>query len=93
MAEYISREITLDAIRELSQRYNDESLAMFAYDIVTKIPNADVQPVKRGKWIEKTEYGGWGDTSYTCSECETTEYIKSSFCPWCGADLRRWENG
>ena len=49
MAEYISREITLDAIRELSQRYNDESLAMFAYDIVTKIPNADVQPVNQ--WI------------------------------------------
>lgn len=45
MAEYISRENTLDVIREMSQRYTDESLAEFAYNIVSNILAADVQPV------------------------------------------------
>ena len=49
--------------------------------------------VKRGHWIGKTEYGGWGETYYQCSECETMEYAESNYCPNCGADLREIDNG
>lgn len=45
MDEYISREATLDVIREVSERYADENLAEFAYNIVINIPAADVQPL------------------------------------------------
>lgn len=45
MTEYISREATLDVIREVSERYADENLAEFAYNIVINIPATDVQPV------------------------------------------------
>ena len=94
MAEYISREITLDTIRELSQRYNDESLATFAYDIVTKIPAADVQPVKRGKWKwnEKPAFGNpYG--SYICSECGAQANYQENYCCECGAKMRGEDNG
>ena len=49
---------------------------------------ADVQPMKRGKWLEIAGYDGWGETIYQCSECKITEWVKSNFCPNCGADLR-----
>ena len=54
---------------------------------------ADVQPIRRGHWIEKVSYSGWGVSIYTCSECENAETIPSKFCPNCGADLREIENG
>ena len=94
MAEYISREITLDAIRELSQRYNDESLAMFAYDIVTKIPNADVQPVRRGEW---EIFWQNGKPKLKCTNCHSLFDIRTNdkhiciypkFCEECGAYMR-----
>ena len=87
MAEYICRENTLDVIREMSQRYTDESLAEFAYNIISNIPTADVQPVRRGKWLEIAGYDGWGETIYRCSECKITEWVKSNFCPNCGARM------
>lgn len=64
------------------------------YDIRDVPTAADVQPVKRGKWIENAGYGGWGDTIYQCSECgsertcETGISIDWNFCPNCGADMR-----
>lgn len=54
---------------------------------------SEMKPVKRGHWIEKTGFDGWGDTIYTCSECETTEYVESKYCPNCGAELRGIDNG
>ena len=54
---------------------------------------ADVQPIRRGHWIEKVSYSGWGVSIYTCSECENAETIPSKFCPNCGAELRGVENG
>lgn len=54
---------------------------------------ADVQPIRRGHWIEKVSYSGWGVSIYTCSECENAETIPSKFCPNCGAELREVENG
>lgn len=51
------------------------------------------EAVKRGHWIEKVSYSGWGVSIYTCSECENAETIPSKFCPNCGAELRGVENG
>ena len=44
--------------------------------------------VKRGTWKEISEYGGWGETCYQCSECKVTEYLPLNYCPNCGADMR-----
>lgn len=92
MDEYISRENTLDVIREMSQRHTDELLAEFAYNIVSNIPAADVQPVKHGYWEELEEYG---DTHYRCSVCGEEWYLEDgkpkdnnmNFCPRCGARM------
>ena len=55
--------------------------------------STDVQPVRRGKWLEIAGYGGWSETYYQCPECNTTEYIPSNYCPNCGIELRGIDNG
>lgn len=64
------------------------------------IPAADVQPVKRGRWIDIYEYckmNGYLPSGvavyYWCSECMKEQEKTSDFCPCCGADMRGDENG
>lgn len=59
---------------------------------VKRIPAADVRPVVRGKWEEKSMW-------YVCSACG--EHVEDeiyhmldpnmlpNFCPYCGADMRK----
>lgn len=52
--------------------------------ILDEVPAADVQPVRRGKWIDHQE-GCW--IYAKCSECETVHDVRSNFCPNCGARM------
>ena len=69
------------------------------YDILSRLPAADVRPVKRGEWKETMEPMGW--TEEACAECSVCgetfvldEYAiediqrEFKFCPRCGADMR-----
>lgn len=54
---------------------------------IERIPAADVQPVKRGKWIK---YAPHNSDMMTCSECEKYWILDGDqydyhFCPNCGA--------
>ena len=68
--------------------------------VISEIPAADVQPVKRGHWIaENRDNRGYTDC-YTCSHCESYVYTYTlmkdcefDYCPNCGADMRGDENG
>ena len=91
MAEYIEREATAKLFCEKCKGYYDGHCVHRGecdVDVIQTAPAADVQPVHRGHWIEKTGFDGWGDNIYTCSECDTTEYVESNYCPNCGAELR-----
>lgn len=70
-------------------------------DFVSNLPAADVQPVRKGAWIESEEEveDDWGYVtirSITCSNCGYKEsqsslgggsLTKSNFCPYCGAKM------
>ena len=81
MAEYLSRDDTYEC---LATGFGDR----MAEDIIKLIPIADVQPVKRGKWIHFNN-----DSNFIfCSECTheaywDTDYGQQLFdyCPYCGA--------
>ena len=49
------------------------------------------QAVKRGEWIARTGYGGWGEQYYNCSCCNNEVEEKKNFCDECGADMRGTE--
>ena len=65
-------------------------------DDIESVPAVDVQPVKRGKWIEVgTNQPLSCDTLYGCSRCQTGRRLKSeltNYCPNCGADMRGVNN-
>ena len=92
MAKYIEKSIIFPAINKAMSENGSLGMADVE-DIIDDLPIADVKPIRRGHWIEKVSYSGWGVSIYTCSECENAETIPSKFCPNCGAELREIENG
>ena len=95
MADYISREAAIEALRPYKVDpfkigFLDDNTDGFNDGIDTAIselsvmPAADVRPVKIGHYITDE----MGDSS--CSECgEKYLDITKRFCPECGAELRR----
>ena len=85
MAEYIEREAALNVINE------NKSSTELAWISVSKIPAADVAPVRHGEWKYEpptaTLNGAW-----KCTACKhyfwghTANEFK--YCPNCGARMR-----
>ena len=93
--EYISRDEALKAMQYCCENCDNYNGAMCRacdnadeMDIICDIPAADVQPVKRGHWIE-IDYGMF----YEFSECGNVREFERNFCSNCGADMRGDENG
>ena len=87
MAEYIERGAVHDAVMDAIW-HGKQSMCSVA-DAINSAPNADVAPVRHGRWIVK----GYvcGETEYQCSECKETEWRTSAsrlkYCPFCGAKM------
>lgn len=67
------------------------------YDILSRIPAADVRPVKRGEWVclgvSLDRETGEEYPVYFCSECGAMNYVgNQNFCYFCGADMRPKED-
>ena len=85
MSEYISRQAAISAL--------DKCLWGVEWDktltdtILRNMPSADVQPVRRGKWIE------YDNSHCECPFCHTEwSYFENmvecfNFCPNCGARM------
>lgn len=91
MAEYIEKaELIKKLCFETAEWYYSPTIKT-----IKEFPAADVQPVKRGKWIaENRDNRGYADC-YTCSHCKSYVYTYTlmkdcefDFCPNCGADMR-----
>ena len=99
MAEYFDKNLAWHYIKlamPLSERENLKK----AFD---KIPTADVQGIKHGKWMQAFSYiFKWksksnsekGFHAATCSNCKITQSvmtyqgkIKYNYCPYCGAKM------
>lgn len=79
MNEYISRGDVLKAFKLIVknpnkdyQRGMQDTIDCLVPEVIADIPVADVQPVKRGRWIH--DRGGYDgrDNWYHCSECNRT---------------------
>ena len=81
MAEYIDKQAAIAAIKkDIMGGLNYES-------ILKKIPAADVQPVKRGRWVFNKPPDDWIMSLYTCDQCSHVEEGKPNYCPNCGARI------
>lgn len=52
-------------------------------------PYADIEPIRRGKWIMKPDPYGFFAEIPVCSECGCTTKMRETynFCPNCGAHM------
>lgn len=92
MDEYIKRD---SVIKEFTERLAkaptglEKVVCDMAIRIITKIPSADVQIVKHGKW----EFAGHDDTTnwYRCSVCGHEEHdnmtLHDNYCCNCGSRM------
>lgn len=103
--EYISRDLILRQLNATClatecNNYNGVRCRACAYadamDFIDAIPAADVQPVKRGRWIDCTFYDPYEKSyeqnfEYKCSCCGHMIYNKpnddNQYCGHCGARM------
>ncbi len=110
MDEYISREKAINAIKSLESSMSAKDNYAKGYDaalgraliaVREAPPAADVQPVRRGRWLEhhaiwidQQEIEGWF-VQAKCSECEKWAHVMNPYtksvgyenCPNCGARM------
>lgn len=93
MAEYIERDAAIKAFCEQCQDYIDNKCTYEGFcevSFIETVPAADVQPVKRGKWLHDRK------NQWKCSKCGNFLDFdglncgrgSAFYCPNCGADMR-----
>lgn len=99
MSDYISREAAL-ADFEQCNRKNSTWTPQRVKTLLMRIPAADVEPVRRGRW-ECVYDDSTGETDITCSRCKNTRtvngcfvstdgkscYFEDDYCPSCGSKM------
>ena len=85
--DYIRREKTIREVVKTSTKFcRDPELVANIINSITAIPAADVQEVKRGKWVFWTQDRPplrW----FSCDYCGYHSLSKTNFCPNCGARM------
>ena len=94
MAEYIKREAAIDAVLDVFYDTTDIDLSGEKFEAaILNIQAADVEPVKRGRWVMGTGENGLQTEYRECSRCgEIVKYGYSlygvhNFCNYCGAKM------
>ena len=97
MADYISREAAIKAFEnadaDACEQYPDGFCdwgfgPKNVLETLQKIPAADVEPVRHGRWIIRRgqDWPEWA-IRIVCSECGLVTGEKSKYCPNCGAKM------
>ena len=100
MADYLSRNEAINAIKSLESSMPAKDNYAKGYDAaigrvliaIREVPPAsDVQPVKRGKWVNPVSVG---NGIIFCSVCRNEAYWDTDYgqqlfdyCPYCGAKM------
>ena len=86
MAEYIEREAAIRVVNEQSSFTMTRSGLI---DSISKLPAADVAPVRHGSWLEVIEKRLFGEHYFLCSNCKSRNglMIPFNYCPNCGTKM------
>lgn len=93
MSDYISREAAIEDFEQCN-RENPVWTPQRVKTLLMRIPAADVEPVRHGRWGKK-QGGFWEFAACSlCGEKTPTVGIIPNFCPNCGAKMKlEDENG
>ena len=86
MRKYIDAEKVIEELSKVPWYNRDDERQ--AVRIVREFSAADVQEVRRGRWIDAECYSEGCDDGYICSECRRITYrTRTPYCPNCGARM------
>lgn len=95
MNDYISRQAVIQLA--LDGKIISTDMEKRVRDFINELPAADVQPVKRGKWIATGRKNVYGGKEIECSECHfrvmvSPEHFENlseyeAFCCHCGVKM------
>lgn len=82
---YIDRQTAYEALTAY-YHHSTETQHNALREALNKVPSADVQPVRHGRWIEEP------NCMYRCSSCGShypsiRGYMYYCYCPYCGARM------
>ena len=83
MSRYIDADNLISVLDILSDKGGDIRYWEQLKTIVDSMPTADVQEIKRGRWIEVND----DDSLYKCSACGELSCCNSPYCGECGAKM------
>lgn len=92
----MSKYINADEFRKIVKDKQDTSMEFdddwYAYDnvieMLDEMPSADVVEAKYGYWKPLNNDPVNHPMVSLCSECRYISYMRTDFCPNCGADMR-----
>lgn len=87
LMEYIEREAAKRKYCETCNWYGTD-LCNGCATPMSRIPAADVEPVRHGKWIPYN----LKECLYLCSECNAHPRDRTKYCPNCGARMDGGKN-
>ena len=76
------RYIDADALKKDLTRFYDNEVT--ARELIDEQPTADVQPVKRGRWINNTYTQVF---PWKCEKCNYDSPARFNYCPNCGSRM------
>ena len=85
MSRYVDVE-PLDVVgtKGVSKDYVDGMA--YVLDLLDNLPIVDVEPVRHGQWVDRTQEPGWPDAE--CSVCGShAGMFWMNYCPYCGAKM------
>jgi rRNA maturation endonuclease Nob1 len=75
----------IEELKRLIQKYDcDTSYADEFTRNYVQIPTIELEPIRRGKWIER--WFGYG-YKVRCSKCGCLDDKRTDYCPHCGAKM------
>ena len=58
-------------------------------EYIDGLQSADVQPVRRGKWLDGYGFAGNHYDCFVCDQCKEATMVKVNYCPYCGAKMEK----
>lgn len=85
--KYIKRVDAINAVANTYWQGTDCECYAFAHKALDNVPNADVAPVKHGRWIKNDPHCDGLAFLWNCSECGEESDEGYRYCPACGARM------
>lgn len=90
MSDYIDRQLAIEVCDWHEHEFPECEYAIrLVSDDMKKLPSADVEPVRHGRWIYGTddETGEQDIVAWTCSLCGEKTPWQPRYCMHCGARM------